>query len=145
MPSVRLSWAPAALLKDGPWIYINISAPEFEISEGRPLGLEFPQLTIKALIDTGASVTVVNPEVARTCKLRQTGVAQIVAAGSSGTYAEHAAGISFPGTDLRRADPIRVIACSIVRQPVSCLIGRDILQAWRFTYDGPAAQVEISQ
>ena len=108
------------------------------------MGLQFPQIRIKALIDTGASITVINPEVARTCKLRQTGFAQIVAAGSSGTYGEFAAAIRFPGTDLRGFDAIRVVGCSIVRQPVSCLIGRDVLQAWRMKYDGPAARVEIS-
>ncbi|MGH9580107.1 MAG: retroviral-like aspartic protease family protein [Terriglobales bacterium] len=95
------------------------------------------------MVDTGASVTVINPEIARTQKLRQTGYAQIIAAGGSGRYAEHAAAISFPGTGLQRFDPIRVVACPIVRQPVSCLIGRDILRRWLLTYDGRTGRVQI--
>jgi predicted aspartyl protease len=144
MSVVDLSWPPGHLQSDGPWILISIGNPQFELDEARALGLEFPEpRPFKALIDTGASVTIINPEVAQTWKLRQTGFAQIAAAGSSGRYPEHAAAIRFPGTDLKGFDPIRVIACPIVRQPVSCLIGRDILRSWLLTYNGQTGQVTV--
>ena len=118
--------------------------PNIELDEARIIGLEFPSaLEVNALIDTGASVTVINPEVAASQKLRHTGFAFIAAAGSSGRYTEHAAAIQFPGTDLMGFDPIRVVACPIVRQPVSCLIGRDILRKWLLTYDGHTGRVRI--
>ena len=144
MPRVELSWKPGDLQQEGPFIHIAISNPELELNEFRALGFEYPEpLPLKALIDTGASVTIINPEVAQTQKLRQTGYAQLVAAGSSGRYPEHAAAIYFLGTKLKGFDPIRVVACSIVRQPVSCLIGRDVLRKWHLTYDGRSGRVAI--
>jgi len=142
---VKLSWTPSTLFQQGPHIGILISATKFELKEGRAVGLEFQELSVRALIDTGASVTVVNPEVAATCKLRYTGKARIVTVGGEpGEYREHAAAISFPGTTLPSFDAIRVVACPIIRQPYfSCLIGRDILQKWLLTYDGRRGHVEI--
>jgi predicted aspartyl protease len=97
------------------------------------------------LIDTGASVTIINPQIAATCKLRHTGRARIVAVGGEpGEYREYAAAISFPETAIPKIDAIRVVACPIIRQPYfSCLIGRDILQKWLLTYDGPNGWFEI--
>jgi len=144
MFSVKLSFAPGELQEDGPCIRISISNPSLEREEGRAVGFEFPDpLEINALIDTGAAVTIINPQVAATCKLRQTGFAHIVAADNEGRYPEHAASIRFPGTDLKGVDPIRVVALRLVRRPFSCLIGRDILRKWVVTYDGLSGQVLI--
>jgi hypothetical protein len=142
---VKLSWTPSALLQQGPHINLLISATHFEIGEGRSLGLEFPELAVTALIDTGAPVTIVSPHIVETCKLRRTGTARIIAVGGEpGEYHEHAAAISFPGTDLPNFDPIRVVACPITPQPYfSCVIGRDILQKWILTYNGPMGEAEI--
>jgi predicted aspartyl protease len=130
MPSKSLLLTPAALQQDGPCIFVLISTTRYEFEEGTAVGLDFPQARVRALIDTGASITVINPEVARSCKLRQTGIAQLVAANSSGSYPEHAAAISFPDSELKGFEAIKVVACPIVRQPYSCLIGRDILRKW---------------
>lgn len=136
--------SPATLLQEGPHIPILVSATRFEVEEGRAVGLDFPEWPVQALIDTGASVTIVNPEVAKTCKLKWTGRAQIIAVGGvAGEFPEHAAAISFPGTSLASCDVIRVVACPIVRRPFSCLIGRDILQRFRLIYDGRTGDVEI--
>src|SRR2546425_12513618 len=81
MPSVKLSSTPAGLLQQGPLIDILISATRFELDEGRAVGLDFAEWPVRALIDTGASVTIINPQIAKTCKLRQTSRARIVAVG----------------------------------------------------------------
>ena len=145
MPSVKLSSTPAGLLQQGPLIDILISATRFELDEGRAVGLDFAEWPVRALIDTGASVTIINPQIAKTCKHRQTSRARIVAVGGdAGEFPEHAAAISFPGTDLPSFDAIRVVACPIMRRPFfSRLIGRDILQKFRLTYDGRTGEVEI--
>lgn len=146
MLSVELSWKPEEFRRFGPTMRIAISNPTMELTEGEVVGLQFPEpLVIKALIDTGASVTVVNPEVAVNQKLRYTGPALLAAAGSTGTYKEYAAAIRFPGKTLKPFDPIRVVACPIMHQPISCLIGRDILERWLLTYDGRAAKVRIEE
>lgn len=137
--------SPATLLQEGPHVPILISASRFELEEGRAVGLEYPEWPINALIDTGASVTIINPEIAKTCKLRWTGSATIVAVGGmSGEFPEHAAALSFPGTDLPNFDVVRVVACPLLRRNFSCLIGRDILRKFRLVYDGRIGEIEIN-
>jgi predicted aspartyl protease len=143
---VKLPFTPASLLLEGPHIAIRISATRLEIEEGGPLGLDFPELAVRALIDTGASLTVINPQIAVTCKLKQTGHQMINAVGGeAGEYPAYAAAISFPGTELPSLEATRVVACPIIRQPFfSCLIGRDILRKWLLIYDGRTGAVEIT-
>lgn len=143
---VKLPFTATALLLQGPHIKIIISATRVEVEEGRPLGLEFPDLPVHALIDTGASLTVVNPEIAATCKLKQTGHQMINAVGGqAGEFPAYAAAISFPETELPSLDATRVVACPIIRQPFfSCLIGRDIMRKWLLTYDGRTGGIEIT-
>jgi predicted aspartyl protease len=146
MAQLVLSPSRDELQQEGPCVVVAIGAPRFEIDEGRSVGLEYPEpYRVKALIDTGAAVTVVNPQLVKTCKLRHTGFAEIVSAGGSGRYQELAAAIYFPDTDLAGIDLIRVVACPIVRQPVSCLIGKDILRRWCFLYDGTTGQIRIQE
>ena len=142
---MKFPFTPTDLLQQGPHIAIVVSATRLEVEEGRAVGLEFPELSVRALIDTGASLTIINPQIAATCKLKQTGHQRINAVGGeAGEYAEHAAAITFPGTELPSLDTARVVACPIIRQPFfSCLIGRDILRKWLFLYDGRSGEVEI--
>ena len=142
-----LKWRPTSrrLALDGPVIDILISAPLPEMDAGRAIGLDFQELRIKALIDTGAALTVINPQVASTCKLPQTDWSRIATVGGGGgVYPGYAAAISFPGTDLPNLGVVRVVASPIIGQPFfSCLIGRDILRNWLLIYDGPNGEVEI--
>ena len=142
---MKLTFTPTTLLQQGPHIAILVSATQWEVSEGRAVGLEFLELPVRALIDTGASLTIINPQIAVTCKLKQTGHQKINAVGGeAGEYPEYAAAISFPETGLPSLGTTRVVACPIIRQPFfSCLIGRDILRKWLFSYDGRTGEVEI--
>lgn len=116
----------------------STSLPPEDFAESRK-----PGLNVKALIDTGASVTIVNPELARSCGLILTGTAKIASVSGQIGVPEYAAAISFPGTTLPRLDMVRVLAVPIGAQRVSCLIGRNVLQEWRITYDGRAGEIEI--
>ena len=126
---MKFPFTPTSLLQRGPHIRILISATRLEVDEGRAIGLEFPELPVGALIDTGASLTIINPQIAATCKLRQTGRQKINAVGGeAGEYPEYASAIAFPGSELPSLDTTRVVACPIIRQPFfACLIGRDIM------------------
>ena len=98
---MKLTFTPTTLLQQGPHIAIPVSATQWEVSEGRVVGLEFLELPVRALIDTGASLTIINPQIAVTCKLKQTGHQKINAVGGeAGEYPEYAAAISFPETGL---------------------------------------------
>jgi len=141
VPPVKLPFTSTK----GPHLEILISATRIELVEGRAAGLEFPDMSVRALVDTGASLTIINPQIAATCKLKQTGRQKISAVGGeAGEFPEYAAAISFPGNHLPGLDTTRVVACPIIRQPFfSCLIGRDIMRKWLFTYDGRTGEVEI--
>jgi hypothetical protein len=142
-----LKWRPTPrrLALEGPVIDILISAPLPEMEAGRTIGLDFRQLRIKALIDTGAALTVINPQVASTCRLPQTDWSRIATVGGSGgVYPGYAAAISFPGTNLPSLEVVRVLAYPMIGQPFfSCLIGREVLRNWMLIYDGPNGELEI--
>jgi predicted aspartyl protease len=142
---VKLRYASANLLIEGPHLPIIVSATKVEVQEGRAVGLDYTELPVRALIDTGASITVINPEIATTCKLKQTGYQKVsTVGGAAGEYPEYAAAISFPESEIPRLETVRVVACPIIRQPFfSCLIGRDILQRWIVIYNGRTGELEI--
>jgi hypothetical protein len=118
------------------------------IAAGRDIGLEYPPpRPMRALLDTGASVTVISKVFANHCKLFQTSEgSEITAIGASHRCGEHAGAISFPGTDLRPLDPIRVVSAVFAKERhYAILIGRDILRNWIVVFDGRSKRVTITQ
>lgn len=118
------------------------------IEAGRAVGLEYPApLKMKALLDTGASVTVISRTFANHCRLFHTSEgSEITAVGATHPCGEHAGAIRFPGTDLRSLDPIRMVSVDFQKPPFyACLIGRDILRNWVLTFDGRAKRVTITE
>ncbi len=103
------------------------------------------KLIVSALVDTGASRTVINPEVAATCGLRQTGMVRISTTGMVTEAAEYAGAIRFPHLNLKGIEPVTLVACPLPEQDVSCLLGRDVLQRWRLVYDGRTGEAEIDE
>jgi Retroviral aspartyl protease len=101
---------------------------------------------MRALRDTGASVTVISRTFANHCKLFQTNEGtEIAAIGTTHHCREHAGAVSFPGTGLRSFDSMRIVSVDIPLQPFyQILIGRDIMRRWRVTFDGPAKRVTIA-
>lgn len=45
---------------------MRVSATRAEIEEGKAVGLDFPELSVRALIETGAALTIINPQIAVT-------------------------------------------------------------------------------
>jgi hypothetical protein len=118
------------------------------IEAGRAIGLEYPEpRPMKALLDTGASVTVISKVFANTCKLFQTSEgSEITAIGATHHCGEHAGAISFPGTDLRPLDPIRIVSAAFAKErSYAILIGRDILRNWVITFNGRSKRVTIDE
>lgn len=136
---------PSELQQEGPRVRIIISAPREEIDEGRAVGLDYPDpISVVALVDTGASLTVINPELAQSYRLRQTGFAKVSAVGSLGDYPRYAACIKFVGNNLKGFEIIPVVGCKLPQQSISCLIGRDLMRRWKFTYDGRTGEFTIT-
>jgi len=132
------------LLRYGAIIRLTIGYPEAEYEEAVADGLKIPlPHEIHGLIDTGAAVTIVNPQLARSLKLPLIGEVSIQAAGHTGKYPEYLASVSFRQSGLERFTYLRVVACPILSKEMSCLIGRDILQHWELRYNGPLGQFSI--
>lgn len=90
-----------------------------------------------ALIDTGAGRTVLTPEAVQKVQLPLVEYTTLSRAGGIDPRVPvHVASIQFPGNKLAPIEIIQVLCCELPTQPFQCLIGRDILARWLFTYDG---------
>jgi predicted aspartyl protease len=135
-----------ALRAEGLTIRIEVGPSDAEVQWAKLAGVTLNKpLRIAALIDTGASRTVINPQVAVTCGLRQVGEAVISTAGHVGRVPEYVGAVHFPESNLSSVDPVRFIACPLPQQAVACLIGRDVLEQWRLVYDGRTGEVKIEE
>src|SRR5437667_4575539 len=73
MARVELYWDPFSQTDPGPCIDVTVMNSRDVIEGGRAIGLEYPEpRRMRALLDTGASVTVISKVFANHCKLFQT-------------------------------------------------------------------------
>jgi hypothetical protein len=147
MARVELNWDPFDQADPGPCINVVVVNSRDVIEAGRAIGLEYPEpRPMRALLDTGASITVISKVYANTCKLFQTSEgSEITAIGATHRCGEHAGAISFPGTGLRSLDPIRIVSAVFARErSYAILIGRDILRNWLIAFDGRSKRVTIT-
>lgn len=143
---MKFTYSRSDLRRSGPKIRVTISHPHAAFTAAKQASIELKKpWTVTALIDTGASRTVISPQLAVTCGLRQTGVARISSAGHITDRPEYAGAIQFPGQELRGFDPISLVGCPLPEQDVSCLLGRDILERWNLIYDGRSGFVEVEE
>lgn len=147
MATVELHWDPFDQDDPGPCIDVVVMNSRDVMEAGRSIGLDYPEpLRMRALLDTGASITVISKKFANYCKLFQTNEgSEVTAIGATHRCAEHAGSISFPGTGLRGFDPIRIISAVFVKERYyAILIGRDILRNWVISFDGRSRRVTIT-
>lgn len=147
MARVQLNWDPFDQSDPGPCINVIVTNSRDVIRAGSAIGLEYPEpRRMRALLDTGASVTVISRVFADYCKLFQTNEgSEITAIGATHRCAEHAGAIGFPDTNLRPLDPIRIVSVAFPKERhYAILIGRDILRNWAITFDGRSKRVTIT-
>jgi hypothetical protein len=142
MPHFTLSLDAA-----GPVVNAGVS-----VSEGRRLALEaaespVPQMqVIRALIDTGASFTSIDPAVLAALNLTPTGTIEIVTPSTGqGTHTADTYDVDFkigagPNDIPLSISNLRIASCDLfLRQGIHALIGRDILQRCILMYNGSAS------
>lgn len=123
---------------EGFTIRVQLGPSDAEQRWAKSVNVTLPKaLCVMALIDTGASATIINPQVAVTCGLLQTDSVRISSVGQILQVPVYAGAISFPDSDLKNIDPARLIACPLpAQQHFSCILGRDVLERWKVTYNG---------
>jgi predicted aspartyl protease len=98
-----------------------------------------------ALIDTGAGRTVLTPEAVQKVGLSVIDYTMLARAGGSDRVPVHVASIQFPAMRMATIEIIQVLCCELPEQPIQCLIGRDLLSHWLFTYNGPSGDWSIEE
>ena len=116
---------------------------------GRPpasLATEIRFTETEALIDTGAQRTVLAPEAVQRVGLSKINEADVRVVGGivvkAGVYV---ASLQFPYCPLSAIEVIEVSCCELPHPLYRCLLGRDVLSRWIFTYDGPVGTWEIRE
>src|SRR5207247_11173154 len=138
MVRVELYWDPFSQTDPGPCIDVTVMNSRDVIEGGRAIGLEYPEpRRMRALLDTGASVTVISKVFANHCKLFQTNEgSEITAIGATHHCGEHAGAISFPGTNPRPLDPIRIVSAVFAKDRYyACFVGSGILRTCRTSFN----------
>ena len=146
MIDANVAWDPTLIGNSSPCIQVLIqNSPELIPDDVKQLLSVPPSTPVMALLDTGASFSIISRVFAERFKLFQTGDFISIRT-LSGTHLarEYAASVSFPGTTLQTFPMLRLRSADFVKEPnFSCLIGRDILQHWRITFDGRSKRVTI--
>lgn len=110
-----------------------------------------PLSSIRALVDTGASCTCVDPAVLGALQLSATGSVAVhtPSTGAAPHYAEqYDVSLVIPGAGIHHLpltiDAVPVIAADLAVQGIHALIGRDVLQDCILIYNGAAGDFTLA-
>jgi predicted aspartyl protease len=141
---------PKDLERFGPRLEIAVGPPiirgrkERGFTASSKLGERFPRMP--AMVDTGAGRTVLTPLAIQTAGLALVDRTKVTRAGGiEQKVGVHAASIRFPRYKIATIEVIQVLCCELPEQPIQCLIGRDIISRWLFTYDGRSGEWFIEE
>jgi hypothetical protein len=137
MPHINIAFSGGLPIVD---LYVGVSTPRRTALEAanRPV----PQFQrARALIDTGASGTCIDKTILTLLQITPTGTVPIHTPSTSGVPVvceeyDVALGIIHPTKDPMVLSTVPVIATELASQGIQALIGRDVLAACLFLYDG---------
>jgi predicted aspartyl protease len=144
MPHLTLN-----LTQAGPLLDVLIGVSQAKEEALKKAGIPVPTLTpARALIDTGASGTVIDPDVIDKLLLTPTGKGSTLTA-STGSVPHEAdlydISIHIPIQRTIKIFPsVPIMALELAPLGVQVLIGRDILNQGLFIYDGPTQKYTLS-
>jgi hypothetical protein len=133
------------LRQDGALVNVQIAVPAAYAKQltdaGKPVP---PPQVIKAMIDTGASISTVSDAVAASAGLQQVGSVPIGGVGGMSTRPIYSASFGLPDYKIQ-VDPIEIAGVSLPVGGFDALVGRDILRALEFDYTGTRGAFLLTQ
>lgn len=140
---VRLKQVPPGLLRDGPTLEVQVEPVLDAQKVMRNDGDEVPSVSVNALIDTGASGTLIQTSVIEKLGLDWISTVRLTTPSTTKPLIryEYRVRVALSRTIAFETD---VVEAPLIGQNVQCLIGRDILQYVIFTYDGPNSRFSIT-
>jgi len=128
-----------------------IFGPRFEIEMRSPIHNLSPAaepshaLRMPALIDTGAERTVVSPAAIRQAGLPRVGSIRLAhIGGKEHEVGLYAAEFRFPRSKLTSIE-VEITSVELAQPLIHCLLGRDVLSRWTFTYMGRSGSWVIEE
>ena len=126
------------LFQAGPFLDVSITHSLKVQQEMNKKGEEASIIKIRALIDTGASSTVISPRIAENLKLIHTGFRPVTSVHDEKERPVYFGRVLF---NWGKGKDMPLVSCEITNH--ECLIGRDILQHWYLTYNSVEGSVII--
>ena len=134
-----------ALVRTGAILNVAISVhPALAASLDRHGSFAPAPVTGLALIDTGATMTAIDQNVATQLDLAPVGTIRTGTAGGRMDFSLYPVRITFPDAGLPGTDLTRAAGCDLAGQGYPALIGRDILANFVMTYNGPLGQIILA-
>ena len=131
--------SPVTLSRIGPFIEpVTITHPQVDQERLEEQGRTVPTISVRTLIDTGASFSIVSQRVAAELGLAQTGCQNVSSVQDEQLQPVYYARIIFPWSS---GIEIPIVSCPLRR--FDFLIGRDVLAHWHFTYNGADGSIVI--
>lgn len=142
MPIYDVEIPPPVLRSRGAVCPIKISLPQILKDRLTKQSQEIPTPESgRALIDTGASVSVVDLSVIRKLQISSIGVAKVGTAGGPIRRNLYPARFILPRLAIELG---RVIGANLGRFQIIAIIGRDILSKFILIYHGPAGRITLT-
>jgi predicted aspartyl protease len=144
MPSLTLRISPGGPLID---CFVSVSHPRQAALKKAGVATP-PPVPVRALIDTGASCTCVDPRVIKLLNLSPTGIAQVHTPSTQGSAVAHGmydAGIIIQASSGNLSiGTLPVVEARLTMQGFDVLMGRDVLANCVLIYDGFAGTFTLS-
>jgi predicted aspartyl protease len=135
----------------GPRIDAHIGVSKARLGALQAAGQPIPQLQkIRALVDTGASITTIDPTIISALGIQPTGAVPVHTPTTAGTPVQvntFDVAVYIPITEKSAPfvlPAVQVVESALKAQGFDALIGRDILQYCLFVYDGRANIISMA-
>lgn len=133
------------LRQNGAIVNVQIAVPASYAKQLTDAGQAVPPpQVVKAMIDSGASISTVSDSVAAAAGLQQVGSVPIGGVGGTSTRPIFSASFGIPDYGVT-VDPIEIAGVSLPVGGFEVLLGRDILKVLEFNYTGPHGAFLLTQ